>query len=182
MRTLIGAVAYRDLCDYSAAGVVLDRLRVTCCRPDTVIEDVSYNPVAVAQRLQEEPPGRQFDRLVLIGSISRPGRRAGTVAAYRWDGALPAADVVQAAVAEAVTGVISLDNTLMLLRQFGALPKETIVVEIEPATHGFGDALSEPVARAVDEALSIIPAIAADDAAATRLPECSLGGGGLLPR
>lgn len=182
MRTLIGAVAYRDLCDYSAAGVVLDRLSATWWPPDIAIEDVSYNPIAVAQRLQEEPPGRQFDRLVLIGSVARPGRRAGTVAAYRWDGALPAADVVQAAVAEAVTGVISLDNTLMLLRQFGALPKETIVVEIEPATHGFGDALSAPVARAVDEALSMIPTIAGDDTAVRRLPECPLGGGRLLQR
>ena len=77
------------------------------------------------------------------------GRRPGTVTAYRWDGVLPGDEEIQRAVTEAVTGVIALDNTLVVARHFGALPDEIVVVEVEPAVHEFGDTFSDAVGRVV---------------------------------
>jgi hypothetical protein len=51
---------------------------------------------------------------------------------------LPDAEEIQARVAEAVTGVIDLDNLLVVTRHFGALPAEVFVVEVQPVAIEFG--------------------------------------------
>jgi Ni,Fe-hydrogenase maturation factor len=94
------------------------------------------------QRFQDVRP--PFERLVLVSAISR-GRVPGTIVVYRWDGRLPDEDQVQARVAEAVTGVISLDNLLAVVGFFGALPEEVLVVEVEPEDEGWGDGFSATV-------------------------------------
>ena len=83
------------------------------------MEDISYNPIAVVQRLEDEPPERRFERAVVVGAVERGGPPPGTVTAYRWDGVLPGDEEIQRAVTEAVTGVIALDNTLVVTRHFG---------------------------------------------------------------
>jgi hypothetical protein len=82
------------------------------------VEDVSYHPVGLSQNLQDRPP---YDRVVLVAAAAR-GRAAGTVSAYRWDGALPDTKEIQTRVSEAVTGVISLDNTLIVCGALGGFP------------------------------------------------------------
>ena len=64
---------------------------------------------------------------------------------YRWDRVLPEPDEIQARVAEAVTGVVDLDNLLVVVCQFGALPEEVLVVEVQPLVLGPGLALSSTV-------------------------------------
>jgi Ni,Fe-hydrogenase maturation factor len=75
-----------------------------------------------------------------------------------------------------VTGVIALDNTLVVTRHFGALPDDVVVIEVEPAAEEFGDVFSEPVARAVDEVCALVTAMIADADVAQRLPRAPLGG------
>ncbi len=122
-------------------------------RPEIVVENLSYGPIAVVQRLEAEP--RPFDRLVLVAAVRR-GRPPGTVAVYRWDGALPPARVIQGCVAEAVTGIISLDNLLVIGRHFRALPDDVVVVEVEPLEEFFGDGFSAVVEGAVEAALAAV--------------------------
>lgn len=185
MRVFVGGLGYRNLRDHSLGLAVVERLFSREWPVDVVVEDASYNPIALVQRFEDEPPKRRFERLVMVAAVSRPGRDPGTLEAYRWDGALPDPERVQAAVADGVTGVISLDNTLLVLREFDALPRETLVVEVEPEAHEFGEAMSPTLARAFDRVCALVVALAIGTTDVSHLPMASLGGGRLaetLPR
>lgn len=182
MRVLVGGIGYRNLRDHSIGAAVADRLMERSWPDGVVVEDVSYNPIALIQRLEDEPTERRFDRAILVSGISRAGRQPGTIAVYRWDGALPAAEAIHTAVTEAITGVIYLDNTLVVSRYFGALPNEVVVVEVEPALHEFGDALSSAVSAAFEPVCELVTMLATDAAAAARVAEAPLGGGMMTPR
>ncbi|MFN2433213.1 MAG: hypothetical protein ABR599_10445 [Gemmatimonadota bacterium] len=182
-RVLVGGIGYRNLRDHSVGIAVVERLAVRECLEAIAVEDVSYNPIALVQRLEDEAPDRRFGRAVVVGGVSRGGRTPGSVTAYRWDGALPAPEDVQRAVAEAVTGIISLDNTLVIVRHFGALPEDVAVIEVEPDGgacgpdgEAFGDALSPAVAGAFDAVCELVGRLATDPARAARLPRAALGG------
>ncbi|HWN14687.1 MAG TPA: hypothetical protein VNU02_12545, partial [Candidatus Dormibacteraeota bacterium] len=129
MRVIVAGVGYRNLRDHSVGIAVADRLLDRAWGGDVVVEDLSYNPIAVTQRLEDEPPERRFTRAVMVGAVERGSRPPGTVTAYRWDGVLPGDEEIQRAVSEAVTGVIALDNTLVITRHFGGLPEEVVVIE-----------------------------------------------------
>jgi hydrogenase maturation protease len=137
-RVLVGGVGYRHLRDMSVGPFVADKLEP---RDGVEVEDLSYHPVGLSQNLQERPP---YARLVLVGAVER-GRPPGTVTAYRWDGELPPQDEVQARVSEAVTGVISLDNTLIVCGALGGLPEDVRVVEVEPEDLGWGEGFSRTI-------------------------------------
>jgi hydrogenase maturation protease len=175
MRVIVAGVGYRNLRDHSVGVEVVDRLMARAWPPGVVVEDLSYNPIAVVQRLEDEPPDRRFERAVVVAAVER-GRSPGAVTPYRWDGALPGDDEIHRAVTEAVTGVIALDNTLVVARHFGALPDEVLVVEVEPAVHEFGDAFSDAVARAFNGVCELVARLATEPDAPARLPLAALGG------
>ena len=174
-RVLIGGVGYRYLRDHSAGLEVVDRLSAAALPPNIVVEDLSYNPIAVVQRLEDEPPAQRFGRIVVVAAVERDGRVPGTVTIYRWDGVLPRDEEIHRAVTEAVTGVIALDNTLVVTRHFGALPDEVVVVEMQPALHEFGDTFSGVVAEQLGALCALVIRLATDDAAVARLPRTALG-------
>ncbi|MGH7323908.1 MAG: hydrogenase maturation protease [Candidatus Rokuibacteriota bacterium] len=178
MRVIVAGVGYRNLRDHSIGPAIVDRLLAREWVGDVVVEDLSYNPIAVIQRLEDEPPGRRFARAVVVAGVER-GRAPATITAYRWDGRLPGDEDVQRAVTEAVTGVIALDNTLIVARHFGALPDEVVVVEVEPAVHEFGETFSDDVAAVFDAACEVVATLATDAAAVARLPRAPLGGAAL---
>src|SRR5262245_57895386 len=135
MRTLIAGVGYSNLSDLSAGPLVAARLRRERWPAHVEVDDLSYGPIAVVHRFAEASP--PFRRLVLVGAADRGGKAA-TVRCYRWEGVLPPPEEVQARVAEAVTGVIDLDNLLVVAQQFAALPEEVFVVEVQPVVTDFG--------------------------------------------
>ena len=161
MRTLVGAVGYRNLRDHSAPFEIIDRLSSGDLGPDVLVEDTSYNPIAIVQWLESETAENQFDRVVLIGAVQR-FRAPGAITAYRWDGALPPDEQVQQAITEAVTGVIALENTVVIAGYFHVLPLAVVIVEIEPIDHAFGDDLSAPVSAAIEPACSLIRRLVGD--------------------
>lgn len=156
MRTLVGAIGYRNLRDHSAAFEVLDRLSQEVLEPGVMLEDVSYNPIAVVQWLESLREDERFSRVILVSGIGREGRPAGAVTVREWDRLLPSDELIQQAISEAVTGIISLDNTLVIAGYFGAFPDRVTIVEIEPLEHAFGAELSAPVSRGVAEAVARI--------------------------
>jgi len=174
VRVLIGGVGYRNLRDHSFGVLAVDALAARSWPSDVSVEDISYNPITVVQRLEDDPAERRFGLAVILGAVDR-GRQAGTLTVYRWDTVLPDATRVQAAVAEAVTGVIALDNTLIVARHFGALPP-AVVVEVEPRSHAFGPELSPEVARALERACQLVTDLALDPATAAHISEAPLGG------
>jgi hydrogenase maturation protease len=179
MRVIVAGLGYRNLRDHSVGVAVADRLETEAWPDGIVVEDLSYNPIAVVQRLEDEPTEQRFERAVVVAAVERSGRAPGTVAVYRWNGVLPADEEIHRAVTEAVTGVIALDNTLVVARHFGALPDEVVVVEVEPAVHEFGDTFSDLVGPRFETVCELVRMYATDAEAVERLAPAPLGGSAL---
>ena len=178
MRVVIGGVGYRNLRDHSLGIVMSDELEAFAQPPTLLVEDLCYGPVAVAQWFLDEARITPITRAVFITAIGREdGRPPGTISAYRWDHALPSADEIQRCVVDAVTGVILLDNTLIVGEWMQALPEETIVIEVEPLLHAFGDEMSSDVRLAYAEVRALALRYATDEQAGRALPVRPLGGG-----
>ena len=177
MRVLVGGVGYRNLCDHSFGLVVVDALAADEWPREVSIEDISYNPIALVQRLQDEPAPQAFEMTIVVAAVERAGRAPGDLSIYRWDNALPGHADIQAAVADAVTGVIALDNTLVVSRHFAALPQNVVVIEVQPRIHEFGSVFSSEVSLAFDRACAIIRDVAVTPEASLTIPVAPLGGG-----
>jgi hydrogenase maturation protease len=148
LRVLLGGVGYRYLRDESVGPWAAEQLAPRA-GDGIEVEDLGYHPVGFVQNLQEREP---YDRLVLVGAVRR-GREPGSVHVYAWDRQLPDPAEIQDRVAEAVTGVISLDNLLIVTGALGELPPDVRVVEIEPGDEGWGEGFSEPVQESLDDVL-----------------------------
>jgi hypothetical protein len=176
-RTVIGGVGYRNLRDHSLGIIMSDELEYAATPPSLLVEDLCYGPVAVGQWLLDEARESPVTRIVFVTAVAREdGRLPGTISAYRWNHALPSEDLIQQAVVDAVTGVIFLDNTLIVTEWMQALPAEIFVVEVEPLEHAFGDEMSAAVAAAYPVARSLVMRLATDKVFAETLPVTALGG------
>jgi hydrogenase maturation protease len=150
-RVLIGGIGYRNLRDGSIGIHVVGRLAERA-GDGIEVEDVSYHPVGFSQNLQER---QDYNRVVLVAAVARD-RDPGTITTYRWDGRLPDDAEIQARVSEAVTGVISLDNTLIVCGALGGLPDDVRVVEVEPASEQWGQELSPVVKERLPEIVEAV--------------------------
>jgi hydrogenase maturation protease len=138
----------------SVGPTLIERLLARPWPPGVVVEDLSYGPIDVLFRLQASPP---FTGAVFATAVIR-GRAPGTLYRARWVSPRPSPDELQARMAEAITGVISLDNLLCILDHFGALPPEVVVLEVEPLEETWGLEFSPPVRAALDQAETAIQA------------------------
>jgi hypothetical protein len=119
------------------------------------VEDLSFGAVHVLHWLQERP--EPYGAAVFVAGVKR-GRPPGCVTRVEWRAPMLSAEAVQERIAEAVTGVISLDTLLIVLGYFEALPQRVTLIEIEPRDDEWGPELSEPVAAALGEAFRLIHA------------------------
>ncbi|MGI8412811.1 MAG: hydrogenase maturation protease [Solirubrobacteraceae bacterium] len=140
MRVLVGGVGYRFLRD-GALGLYMSDKLAERAGNGIEVEDLGYHPIGFTQNLEDRPT---YDRIVFVAAVAR-GRPPGTVTTYRWDHVLPSPKDIQERVSEAVTGVISLDNLLIVSEAFGALPEDVRVVETEPADEGWGEGFSPEI-------------------------------------
>lgn len=126
---LVAGVGYSHLRDMSFGPLLVERMRAEIWADDVEIQDLSYGPVAVVQWLEDEPD--RFERAIIIGAVER-GRPPGTLTRYEWVAPSLDSGEIQDRVSEAVTGVIGLDNLLIIADYFRALPSRTSVIEVEP--------------------------------------------------
>ena len=153
-RILVGGVGYTNLRDRSIGPLLIERLQARSWPADVVVEDVSYGPIDVLFKLQAEPRG--FRLGVFVSAVAR-GRTEGTVERYVWRAPTPSVDELQERIAEAVTGVVNLENLLQILAHFGALPTRTVVIEVEPETEElWGPDLSDAARGALDRVEALI--------------------------
>jgi hypothetical protein len=137
VRVIIGIVGYYGFVrGYPLGPELMERLQALPWSRDAEIHEMNWGPVAIVQDFQaatERP-----DRVVLVGALDR-GLPEGTVSCRRWTGGALDPAAVQRRMFEAVTGVISLDNLLVIGEQFSIWPAETCTVELQWPDSGLGD-------------------------------------------
>lgn len=104
--------------------------------PDVHVENFTWSPVHIVQRFQTGEMARA-SRIVLIGSAA-VSTQPGAVRTYRWAGGGRDPLEVQERIYEAVTGIVDLENTLMIGAQFEVWPQETFTVEADLPSDVFG--------------------------------------------
>jgi hydrogenase maturation protease len=152
---LVAGVGYSHLSDLSFGPLLVERLQELSWPDGVRIEDFSYGPIGVLMRLEDEP--FRYSRAVFAGAMERD-RVPGTLNIYSWEGGPADPEQVQARIAEAVTGVISLENLLIIMDHFGALPASTSVIELEPVEREWGMDMSPLGRQRIEEALDWIQA------------------------
>ena len=117
-RVLIGVVGYSPLIDPFPLGPrLMRRLGAGPWREvAAVVENMTWSPIYIVQRFEDG--SLAADRLVLVGAAhvcAEPGR----ITCCHWrGGSLPPA-VLQERMYEALTGIVCLDNTLIIGEHFG---------------------------------------------------------------
>lgn len=154
-RTLVGCVGYTNLRDLSFGPHLLGELRRLAWPDGVEVDDLGPGgPIAAVHRLRDAP----CDRVVLAAAVAR-GREPGELRASVWDGVVASEDLVQAAVAEGVTGVISLDNLVTVGGYFAVWPCDLVLLELEPVETAWGPELSPAVARRLPFAVETVRAL-----------------------
>ena len=150
MTVLVGGVSQLYQGDFDFGRAVVERL-ATQELDGVQLAHLDYGAVAVAQELQDVRP----ETLILVGAAER-GRPPGMLE-RREVGPLELASAqVGAAVAAAVTGYVSIDLVLEVASGLGALPRDTLSIELEPALHGPSEQLSREGRAAVEGAVAVI--------------------------
>ncbi len=150
--TLIAGVGYRSLRDLSAGNAVVDALLPLAWPEGVEVEDLSYGPMDVIFRLREA----HFARLIVVGAATGSSGRSGAIDRRRRRNEPESPALIQSRVAEAVTGVISLENLLVICAHFAALPPEVTVIEIAPVDDTWGDEFSPEVALAIERVVAML--------------------------
>jgi len=135
---LIGIVGYSPVIDnYPLGPQLMDGLKARLeNRHDVAVENMTWSPIHVVQRFQDEGAIRP-KRAVLIGAAAvsvAPGRVRG----FRWTGGKVPGAAMQERIYEAVTGVVDLENTLIIGTHFDVWPDEVFCVEIDLPADTFG--------------------------------------------
>jgi hypothetical protein len=137
VRTIVGIVGYYGFVrGYPLGPELMERLRALPWPDGVELREMNWGPVAILQDF--EAAAHKPDRVVLVGALDR-GLPHGTVSRRRWAGGALDPGAVQRRMFEAVTGVISLDNLLVIGAQFGVWPRETCTVELQWPESGLGD-------------------------------------------
>ena len=154
MKVLIAGVGHPNLKDLSFGQVLLPHLKQQKWAENFDLENLSFGAIAVLQWFEDHPG--KYDRVVFVSAAERAGRKPGTLDVSDWDFAPLDEVVVQECVAESVTGIISLDNLMMILQYFKALPPEVVVLDLEPMTSEIGFECSPEITARFDEFSEIV--------------------------
>ena len=146
MRILVAGVGYPNLSDLSLGPILADHLATRSWPEGIEVEDFSYGPIAILHSLGERQP---YDRMVLVAAVKRE-LEPGSIRRSRWTHELPPANEIQARVVEAATGVISLENLLVVATHFQRLPAEVVILEVEPFDDSFGETMSDEFSALLD--------------------------------
>lgn len=156
-RTLVGVIGYHNLRDFSLGPKLLPQLRAIDWPPGVEIEEMNWGPIAIVQNFQAL--ATPYDRVVILAA-NRRGRPTGAMTLYRWRGGLPPSGEIQDRVSEAVTGVISLDNLLIVGEYFKIWPDEVIIIDVEPGPEESGESLTPAVEATVPVVLAAVQQVA----------------------
>lgn len=131
--------------------------------PDHVkVDELNWGPVAVVQMFEAEDP--PFERVIILCAIERKGRPIGQIDVFKWMGKLPDEEQIQACVGDAATGVISVENLLVIGEYFKVWKDEVYLVDVEPGPEVAGEQWTKEVEEAVPDIISTIKSLAINGA------------------
>lgn len=149
-RILIGIVGYCQFVRGHPLGPgLMARLQAGPWPEPVEIRELNWGPIAIVQEVQASAD--KYDRVVLVGAVDR-GLAAGTVSCRRWQGRVQDLDAVQRRVFEAVTGVVGVDNMLVIGAHFGIWPDQLFSVEVQLPDSCFGDLVLAEIEAAAGDA------------------------------
>lgn len=160
---LVGTVGYHNLRDFSLGPKLLPQLRAVAWPSGVEVDELNWGPIAVVQHFQSL--SQPYQRVVILAA-RRADRPTATITLRRWRGGLPSTEEIQDRVAEAVSGVISLDNLLIVGEYFNIWPDEVLIVDVEPGPEEAGDTLTPPVEVIIPTILKLMVQAAGADLAA----------------
>ena len=136
---LIGIVGFSPVIDAFPLGPkLMDALKARLQdRPDVAVENMTWSPIHVVQRFQDEGAVRPR-RIVLVGAAA-VSAVPGQVRGFRWTGGSVPAAAMQERIYEAVTGVVDLENTLIIGSHFEVWPHDVFGVEVDLPADTFGN-------------------------------------------
>lgn len=174
-RVLVGIVGYYPfICGYLLGPELMARLQAGPWPNGVSIKEMNWGPIAIVQDFQAS--AEKYDRVVLVGAVDR-GLAPGTLSCRRWAGGTLDALAVQRRVFEAVTGIISLDNLLIIGAHFGVWPEQLITVEVQLSESSLSDfVLSEIEVDRKSGAMAVIgerPLTPDNDRVVNRIVELS---------
>jgi len=161
-RVLVGTVGYHILRNHSVGPVLLPKLKQQDWPAGVSVEELNWGPIAIVQQRQALP--EPYERVVLLVAIERAGRAIGNIDLFRWEGHLPDETQIQACVGDAATGVISVDNLLVIGEYFKIWPREVLLVDVEPGPETAGENLTPEVEAKVPVILQLVRRLAIEGA------------------
>ena len=153
-RILAGTVGYHLLSNHSVGPVILPQLQKMVWPGGIVFEELNWGPIAIVQYFQSLP--EPFDRVIIITAIQRSSRKTGEITIHRWAGGLPSEEQIQACIGDAVTGVISVENLLIIGEYFKIWPSDVFVVDVEPGEEKAGEHLSPEMEATIPAIINTI--------------------------
>ena len=157
-KTLIGTVGYHILGNHSMPPMLFHHLKEMTWPSHVKVDELNWGPVAVVQMFEaEEPP---FEKVIILCAIERKGRKIGQVDVFQWKGQLPDEEQIQACVGDAATGVISVENLLVIGEYFKIWKDEVYLVDVEPGPEVAGENWTEEMESSIPEVISTLKRLA----------------------
>lgn len=152
-KVLVGTIGYHNLRNHSLGPILQARIEALDWEDGVEVDEMNWGPIAIVQKFEAMPEPK--DRVVLLAATGRD-RRVGTITHYHWRGGIPSLASVQARVAEAVTGVTSLDNLLVIGEYFKIWPSQTVVIDVEPGAEEAGETLTVDMEARIPDILQAL--------------------------
>lgn len=157
-KTLIGTVGYHILGNHSMPPMLFSHLQEFSLPDHIKVDELNWGPVAVVQMFEAEDP--PFDKVIILCAVERKEREIGQIDVYKWLGKLPDEEQIQACVGDAATGVISVENLLVIGEYFKVWRDEVYLVDVEPGPEVAGEQLTIEVQNAIPEIISTVKRLA----------------------
>lgn len=148
-KVFIGTVGYHNLCNHSVGPILLPQLQKTNWGPGVEVDELNWGPIAIVQKFQSL--SFFYDQVILLSAIERAGRKTGEISIFKWLGKLPDEDLIQRCIGDAVTGVISVENLLIIGEYFKIWPPQTFFVDMEPGPERAGENLTEEMVEGIPD-------------------------------
>lgn len=157
-KTLVGTVGYHVLGNHSMPPMLFSHLQKLDLPEYVKVDELNWGPVAVVQMFEAEQP--PFERVVILCAIEREGRNIGDIDILKWGGGLPDEQQIQACVGDAATGVISVENLLVIGEYFKVWKDEVYLVDVEPGMEIAGEKLTDEMESKIPDIISVIRSLA----------------------